>query len=114
MTGRLVAAGRLVGLVSAVTRKRPPRFASVSYVSNFLYNETSGYEMTNVIKASSHRRSGIPPRFFTMGNAYSLSFFLVLSSSSVRLFSLSLSTATSSFTPQRFQNNFLSRTACVS
>lgn len=93
--GWLVAAGRLVGLVSAVTRKRPPRFATsvLSYASNFLYNETLGYEMTNVIKASSHRRSGIP-EIFTMGNAHSesfslpLSFFLVLSSSRVRLSSI--------------------------
>lgn len=68
LVGWLVAAGRLV---SAVTRKRPPRFATsvLSYVSNFLYNETPGYEMTNVIKASSHRRSGIP-EIFTMGNAH--------------------------------------------
>lgn len=87
MTGRLVGwlvAGRLVGLVSAVTRKRPPRFATsvLSYASNFLYNETLGYEMTNVIKASSHRRSGIP-EIFTMGNAHleplSLSTSLIIS-----------------------------------
>jgi len=72
LAGWLVAAGRLVGLVSAVTRKRPPRFATsvLSYVSNFLYNETPDYEMTNVIKASSHRRSGIL-EIFTMRNAHS-------------------------------------------
>lgn len=116
MVGWLVAAGRLV---SAVTRKRPPRFATsvLSYVSNFLYNETPGYEMTNVIKASSHRRSGIP-EIFTMGNAHlyivSLSLSFADRPSPFSLFLsvfLSLSTATSSFTPQRlcvFQNNFLS------
>lgn len=39
-----------------------------SYASNFLYNETPVDEMTNVIKASSHRRSGIP-EIFTTRNA---------------------------------------------
>lgn len=63
-----------------------------SYASNFLYNETPVDEMTNVIKASSHRRSGIP-EIFTTRNArahtvlllLSFSFFLALSSSPTRL-----------------------------
>lgn len=41
----------------------------LSYASNFLYNETPVDEMTNVIKAGSHRRSGIP-EIFTMRNAH--------------------------------------------
>lgn len=60
----------------------------LSYASNFLYNETPTDEMTNVIKACSHRRSGIP-EIFTMRNAHP---YCPLSSRlSLSLFSFSLS-----------------------
>lgn len=90
MTGRSVgfAVGRPVlgWLVPLVPERGHLGSQQVlSYASNFLYNET-GYEMTNVIKASSHLEVRDPREIFTMANtgvytrpSFSFSFFLSLS-----------------------------------